>query len=69
MCPVLPISCPSIPFYFPSPGVRSFKLAPPSGVLLKSLAVAIRQRTRSSSVLQDLWTPDFPIRWPDFPIP
>jgi len=55
MCPVLPISCPSISL---SPGVRSFKLTPPSGVLLKSLAVAIRPRTRTSSVpkISGLWT-------------
>jgi len=47
MCPVLPISCSSISL---SPGVHSFKLTPPSRVLLKSLAVAIRQRTRSSYI-------------------
>jgi len=39
-----------IPPFSLSPGVRSFKLTPPSGVLLKSLAVAIRQRTRSSYI-------------------
>jgi len=52
-----------------SPGVRSFKLTPPSRVLLKSLAVAIRPRTRSSYVpkisgLQTFqflsWTSHFP---------
>jgi len=47
MCPVLPISCSSISL---SPGVHSFKLTPPSRVLLKSLAVAIRPRTRSSYI-------------------